>query len=362
MINKIFLVGAFPPPVHGMSMVNAFIRDILIQHGHSPFIINTAIPTLGRHWYIRLLRVGKVLNAIQQLITNLTRKKNNVYFSLSGGYGQVYEMLYILIARFFRSRIFLHHHSYAYLNKYSYLTKLLVCFAGQETIHIALCQDMIARLKANYGNSIKSIVLSNVVFIEKHNNTKPKNNLQYLGFLSNITEEKGIFEFIELLNKLQEKNIYIKGLIAGGFQNSHIEENVLTKIKSLNNIEYVGAKYGQEKLYFFDKIDVLVFPTKYINEAEPLTIHEAMAKAVPVIAIERGCISCFVNEETGLLIKQKEDFLTKALDKIIEWQKNPSVLEKLSKNSLATFENQHQFYQNQSEKLYQALVEISHDS
>lgn len=363
MTTKIFLVGTFPPPVHGMSMVNAFIKENLIQHGYSPIIINTAISTLQRQWYVRLRRVGKVFNAIKELIKELSYKtKNTVYLSISGGYGQLYEILYILIARFFCSKIFLHHHSYAYLNKYSYLTKLLVLFSGQDAIHITLCQDMALKLKINYRNSINSLVLSNVVFIEKHKNTTPKNNLHYLGFLSNITEEKGIFEFIELLNKLQEKNISVKGLIAGGFQNSDIEEKVLTKIKLLTNIEYVGAKYGQEKLDFFDKIDVLVFPTKYINEAEPLTIHEAIAKAVPVIAIERGCISCLVNEETGLLIKQKEDFITMAVDKIIEWQKTPSEFEQLSKNALAMFETQHQYYQNQSEKLYQALVGINHDS
>lgn len=356
MTNKILLVGAFPPPVHGMSMVNSFIKKNLIQRGCSLIIINTAIPTLQRQWYIRLLRIEKVFNAIKELITNLSYKsKDTIYLSISGGYGQFYEIMYILIARFFRSKIFLHHHSYAYLNKYSYLTKLLVYLAGQKAVHIILCQDMAEKLKINYSHSIKSLVLSNVVFIAKHDNLKPKQCLQYLGFLSNITEEKGIFEFIELLNKLQEKNIFIKGLIAGNFQNSDIEERVLSKIKSSTNIEYVGAKYDREKLDFFDKIDVLIFPTKYVNEAEPLTIHEAMAKGVPVITIERGCIACLVNEKVGLLINQKEDFITLALDKIIEWQKNPLELQKLSKNALAIFENQYQYYQNQSEKLYQAL-------
>jgi glycosyltransferase involved in cell wall biosynthesis len=45
-----------------------------------------------------------------------------------------------------------------------------------------------------------------------------------------------------------------------------------------------------------------LFPTKYVNEADPLVIHEALRNGVYVIACERGAIAETLGHGAGLAV------------------------------------------------------------
>lgn len=70
--NKIVMAGPFPPPVHGMSMVNAAVRDALRQVGVTPTVIDLAAPSLDRSMAARLGRLPRVLRGLGRLARQST--------------------------------------------------------------------------------------------------------------------------------------------------------------------------------------------------------------------------------------------------------------------------------------------------
>src|SRR5262245_45563796 len=148
----IYLVGAFPPPVQGAAVVNQAMREMLCARGIEPVILNLSPTSLRRSWLSRLSRVRNVIRATFKYF----RKKPDVggdtlYVGLSGSWGQLYEIFFIMVARMRGDAIFLHHHSFAYLDKKSLLTNALVRLAGQSATHIVLCGGQARKLKLRYG-------------------------------------------------------------------------------------------------------------------------------------------------------------------------------------------------------------------
>ena len=89
-----------------------------------------------------------------------------------------------------------------------------------------------------------------------------------IGFLSNISIEKGIDVFFELVAELQDKGCNTSILIAGLFHDNNVKKFVLSQISRNRSINYLGPVYGGKKIEFFNNIDLLVLPSR--NEAEPL--------------------------------------------------------------------------------------------
>jgi len=261
------------------------------------------------------------------------------YMSVSGGFGRLYELLFLFLARFRGMRIYLHHHSYAYVDQRKVLTTLLVSVAGFGATHIALSDGMAAKLQQTYNQAKRVVAISNVALLMEESSPSVvfHQTLAKIGFLGNIAEEKGIFDFLAVAEKMETIGIPVRAILAGPFQDSKIERRVREHMIRLRSVDYVGPKYGLDKAAFFREIDVLLFPTRYVNEAEPLTIHEAMMHGVPVIAYARGAIGEIVSSVCGLVINPAQDFVSHAVAQLQAWSESPQSLQQASKAARKRF-------------------------
>jgi glycosyltransferase involved in cell wall biosynthesis len=342
-VCKVVMVGAFPLPMHGMAAVNEAVRNRVCELGVRPVVIDLAAADLDRSLGARLGRLPRVLVGLVRLASLGGVRRGAHYMSVSGGWGQLYELAFVALARLRQNRVFLHHHSYAYLNRRSVLTAALLRLAGSKALHIALSPRMAACLKRLYRVE-RVVAVSNAVFLadEVLSFSSPaRRQLGTLGFLSNIAPEKGVFEFLDLAAAVLEEGLPVQAKLAGGFQDADTERRVLERLSSLPNVEYVGPQYGEEKEEFFSSIDVLVLPTRYVNEAEPLVVHEAMARGVAVIAYDRGAISEIVCGECGKVIDQSSVFVPEALAVIKRWASDPGAIERVSLASKRRFADLH---------------------
>lgn len=321
----IVMVGTFPPPIHGMSAVNLAVRDRLKEGGETPLAINTAASNLDRSLISRLKRLPRAIKGILKLVVLPMPRGSTLYMSLSGGWGQVYELAFLIVARLRRMRIFLHHHSYAYLDRPRLISRFLMFIAGSQAMQVALSPRMTERLKEAYPRVKKATSVSNAVFLlhEASGLAHDRTHLGTLGFLGNIAAEKGVFEFLDVCKELQTQGFSLKAKLAGPFQDDETEHVVRQRLEDLPMVEYLGPVYGVDKEAFFAAIDVLLFPTRYVNEAEPLTIHEAMMHGVPVIAYGRGAIPEIVSKDAGLVIGPEAAFVPAALTQINAWIDKP---------------------------------------
>lgn len=334
-------LGAFPPPVHGMALLNAAVRDRLRAAGVEVQVLNIAAPRLGHHALGHLNKLIRVFRAYWQLLTSRASVKSSLYMSVSGGWGQGYELGFIAVARLRGLKCVLHHHSFAYLGRARTLTACLVWLAGRHSVHVTLSENMGNRLRSIYNVQGKVFAVSNASLLLGESSLIKQCHARYstlvIGFLSNISCEKGIFTFLDLVAAAIAEGVKLSARIAGPFQDFATEQKVRHRLAELPMVEYVGSVYGHEKLDFFRSLDAFIFPTRYVNEAEPLVILEAMQQELPVIAYGRGAIPEVLDASCGLVVSPGDDFTEPALALLREWAASPEVLAQAHSASAGRF-------------------------
>jgi glycosyltransferase involved in cell wall biosynthesis len=285
--------------------------------------------------FLRFLRMVRIIGSFILLL--IRNKISKLYLSLSGGWGQFYDLMIIALSILFKVQIHIHHHSFAYLNRKKLLTRLIIDISVNRATHIVLCARMRDLLK-KYNNNVTAIIISNTAFIpnQKFSKQNYRKNSLTIGFLSNISFEKGINDYVDVFKKLTVK-CNVNGLIAGPYSDKESKAYLEKSLNHIKEIKYIGSVSKENKTNFFQQIDVLLFPTNYVNEAEPLVIHEAMSFGIPVIARSRGCINQIIDSKSGLIVRNNDDYIKIAFETIDNWLQNPQELELIKKQAFERF-------------------------
>jgi glycosyltransferase involved in cell wall biosynthesis len=303
MTRCVSFVGPLPPPVNGFSSVCGMMLDRLRKR--MPVAVFNRAPNLGARAYGILQQLA---NPARYLGMCLGRRDVVLYLALSGGRGQLIDITYVLISKLFRRPIFVHHHSFVYINSPSWLNRCFFALVREES-HIVLSPNMGESLTRVYGLNPGAVrVVSNAAFydtddVHAHAADDDSAPLQ-LGFLSNITFEKGIVEFFGILQALRNGGVKYRAHIAGPLA-PDTRQTFDQLLGAAHDVEYVGAVYGAQKDRFYSQLDVFVFPTNYANEAEPLVLYEAMRQGVHVIACDRGSIAEMLRNGAGFAFSRE---------------------------------------------------------
>lgn len=325
--NHVFLVGPMPPPVHGMALVTAAVRDRLAALGASTTTVNLAADSLNRALHARFARIRKILSGLGRFtIGAISRPRSVLYLAVSGGWGQIYDLFFVVMARLCGLRIYLHHHNIVYMTEHRCLTQWLAQAAGSDATHIVASENIGCILRELYSPVSRTYPLSAVIVAEPAPDAarRERTEVRTIGFIGNISEAKGIFDFLGLVEMLRGRGCKLSALVAGPFQGAAVEAEVRIRLQGLPAIRYIGPTYGQGKAEFFNSIDVLIFPVR--KEYEGIVIHEAMSFGVPVIARDSGCIAEIVDSEVGCLVGATDDFKDEAWACISGWLAAPETL------------------------------------
>jgi glycosyltransferase involved in cell wall biosynthesis len=291
--------GPLPPPVNGFYIICAKMLDLL--KARMPVAVFNRAPG-PRPQAIGVLQ--QLVKALNYLTTCIGKRDTALYLALSGGRGQVIDLLYVIISKVFRRPIYIHHHSYSYINAPSRLNRCLFALVRKES-HIVLSPRMGLLLNREYGVDPALVrVVSNAAFYPSEDACQVQANqaapLQ-IGFLSNITFEKGIVEFFDVLAALNRRGIEYRAHIAGPVA-PEAQQSFDKLLQSTPHTHFAGPLYGEDKERFYRQLDIFVFPTRYANEAEPLVIYEAMRHGVHVMACDRGSIAEMLRDGAGLIL------------------------------------------------------------
>ena len=167
-----------------------------------------------------------------------------------------------------------------------------------------------------------------------------RSKLKTISFLSNITKEKGIIEFLDVCMRLNDEFHDLQFFLAGPLIDSEVlDDPRFRNLIESKNFFYLGPIYGDDKKNFFKNTDLLLFPTKYKIEAEPVTIIEALSYSIPVVSNDKGSITDILDNSSGLITAENE-FVNSAYEYI--------------KNSLANHD-QYNFNSCEAQKRFNAL-------
>ncbi len=293
----IIYLADLPKPVHGMSNVNDNFLKSIKSRKQDVKVIDTAPDFLSNTFPSKSYTLSKFFNffiCVFKLLKELifTKNTNTLYRPINAGLGQIYDITFIIIARLFRIKIFIHHHSFFYLNKKRFLTKTLIKLASRKATHIVLGSVMRNLLEERYSCNQEIFILSNIFINKDHLFSKSKKNsdLIVLGHLANLSREKGVLRFIETVKFLNEIGLNVTGEIAGPIHDNSI--NQIIRNETLNNkfLNYHGPLYGVDKEKFLERLDIFLFPSSYKNEAEPLVLYEAAKFGCLLVGSPIGCM------------------------------------------------------------------------
>lgn len=152
--------------------------------------------------------------------------------------------------------------------------------------------------------------------LHKEFNFSPETKI--IGNIAGLTKQKDIYTFIDTAKKIKEKdntNSSIKFILIG---DGSLKNDLISYIKSVNlenDIFFTGYRNNVTDL--LPEFDVFLITS--ITEGLPLTVYEAFACKVPVVATKAGGIhEVITNGETGFLAKIKDsEILSEQVLKIL---------------------------------------------
>ncbi len=199
------------------------------------------------------------------------------------------------------------------------------CFFMRQTFgkakKIVVLAEKVAKQLIEMGIDKNKIVLMSTMFdgalfdgIKK----KSDDNKITLLFLSRFAAGKGLMELLDAFNNVRTLHPGVSlHLVGNGSEKLAVEK----KISALNleeNVTLPGYIYGKEKAQELVNADIFILPS--YSEGCPVSLLEAMAAGLPIIATDVGGIPDIITDgENGVLLtSHTPDAIEKGINKMLE--------------------------------------------
>ena len=197
------------------------------------------------------------------------------------------------------------------ISKGSIPEKIQVAYINIDTNTVARKEDMRQKIRAELGvTGDKSVLL----------------------YVARLTEQKQPLVLLDSIEKLYKKTTDFLAVIIGDGPDKPLFIKRLSGLSSKKNIVYLGSQSNDRVKDYMDAADIFFLPTAY--EGIAMTIFEAMAKSLAIIAADVGGQAELVTKDCGVLEKrstpEKESKayadhlyqLTNNKNRIYEWGNN----------------------------------------
>jgi glycosyltransferase involved in cell wall biosynthesis len=318
--NTLTFIGALPPPVTGMTAMSQVVVSAL-REGGPVHVLNWS---RGKHlsgWRWKAARIWGACRAFITVLFGPRKARSVVYYPLSSGWGQLYDIAILSAARLRGYRIAVHHHVYSYIDRRNWRIAILNRIVGAGGVHVVHCAQMKDDFLETYPTTAEFLVLPPTVTSKDADVLPRKKHDEFtLGFMSNLTLEKGLDIALATFTRLAEQGHDVALILAGPCHRP-IERRMIDEMVRMwpDRVQYRGAVYDEDKSRFFSDIDVFLFPTRYKNESWGIVLTESLAASCPVIACRRGCVPWIVRDGCGIVVDDVSDFVRDASQAIAAW-------------------------------------------
>ena len=160
--------------------------------------------------------------------------------------------------------------------------------------------------------------------IDKLNSLKTKLSLTkndiVLLFVGRIAAEKSIDFLINNHQQILKKNNNVKLLIVGDGPDLEKYEKLVKKQKIENNVIFTGKVPWNDIPLYYNLSDIFV--TASHTETQGLTVVEAMAASVPVVALDDESFrNTVIDGLTGYLFKNKKEYINRMIELVNDKEK-----------------------------------------
>lgn len=156
-------------------------------------------------------------------------------------------------------------------------------------------------------------------------------------FAGILTRRKGVVDLIEASHLLLARGVSHQLVIVGGRPDEGADEEDLVRLAATGPEILVGAVPHDQMATYLRDADIFCLPSWF--EAMPLSILEALASGLPVVATRVGQIPSIIDDSVGCLVDPQEPAaLADALEVLLT---DPGLRQRLSTNARAKALGEH---------------------
>lgn len=360
---KIVVLAQIPPPLHGQSkMVKLFLDclcgdDSEIEPIHLNFKFSEDLTEIGR---FQLKKCFQIVLILWQLFRIRYSQFPDVLYYVPAPAKRLpifRDYLILLVVRCLFKKIVLHWQAVG-IGQWSQLragkgilglVDKSICEICYKDADLSIALSELTRSDAEIFKPKKMTVIPNGIpdpcpdfkdnllprRLERSAMIKPYLNssrvdseglkLRFL-FLSHCTKEKGLFDALRGLEILAEnflnegKGISIRFDVAGVFPDKNVKKEFLRRTHNQKLVTVIFHDFvsGNKKDRLLREADGMVFPTYYENEGFPLTLIEALAYGLPVVASRwRGIPELLGDSYPFLVLQKNPEFVAEKVRKLL---------------------------------------------
>jgi len=321
---RVIAISQLPPPIHGSTMMTRAFLGVLDDLGISWRLVDrrfsSSVAEVGKFSWRKVLSAS--LMPLRMLFAVLAHRPHAVvFFATNRSFSFIVDwVLSELLRRTVKRRIlYLHTVGYEELAAQGAFWNWSVGRLLGSATHVVclgrtLATDVTTWVRPDRISYVPNATDQGVTYKALAASTQPQPSVL---FFSNLIPEKGAGVFVslaqELLTEFPDVNFVLAGAEADAQFSSSLRAEVV-RARLENRVIFHGpVTLPGEKERLLSDATVLVFPSTYRFEAQPLTIVEAYAAGTPVVAYDVGGIrDLIVDDETGFLVDAgDEDELTR---------------------------------------------------
>ena len=307
--TKLLFVGPFPNPISGVSIANLKVEEILEKHHEFiPGRVNMSYPDFNDE--VGAFSIKKLF-----FFTGINLKALKVFgfdkIYITPGqsfFGILKYSITILLSSLLGKELIIHVHGNYLHQQYEVLSgikKRIFKFLISRCKTGIVLSDSLRMNLSPFINPESIFVIPNFADDNLLGSNNEKSDDINIVYLSNLMEEKGIFQFLEAMEILNEKKIKFNVKVAGDIDQT-LRNDLLKRMDKINNLDYLGIVKGGEKQKLLNWGTVFILPTFYRMEGQPISILEAYATGNLVLTTNHaGIPDIFEDEVNGYYIEKQ---------------------------------------------------------
>lgn len=349
-MNRVAVISQLPPPFHGSTlMTNVFVEtldELKVEWRLVERRFSSRVDEVGRFSFRKLL---SALWMPARLIRTMLmfRPSVTVFFVTNRPLSFLVDWLLSEILRVSGQRrvLYIHTVGFVALAQRGSVWRLLVrrlLSSGDDVVCLGptLAADVTPWVPAERIVFISNSVPSRPSFDE----IKASSGRPLILYLSNLIKEKGAEDFVDMALAMAasfpEADFLIAGASASKEFTAHLHERARNSPCS-HQVRFIGLVSDQdEKWRLLKTASVLVFPSTYPYEAQPLTILESMSVGTPVVAYDVGGLKDIVeSSRTGYLLRPGD--IASLTSTVSDLLRDQQARRQLGANAAAVYEKKH---------------------
>lgn len=303
----VIVFSQLPPPMHGSTLMTQRLIEALEVLGIRVSLVERSFSRSADE--VGKFQIRKIFSAFRLVIAmhRTTRKFPNdpvLFFCTNRPFSFLVDCILSTLLQFRRMKQINYIHTSGYADLASrgpFWRGLIRVLLGNAAATVCLSNELTKDIAPWSGSNPIYVIPNTVDLPTDLCSSSPPNSRVRIVYLSNLIPSKGAAAFVELAKRLLAENNDLEFIIAGAGSDpaflSRLNADII-ECQLSDRVTYVGQLESTSKWRLLHDADILVFPSKYKYEAQPLVLIEAMAAGTAVVAYDIGGVSSIISDKT----------------------------------------------------------------